>query len=231
MSQETYILRHPLSSRLFHWGLILGFLPAAITGFIIWWKPPFEDVVHVAMRIHIIGAAIFTLSSILFLLFAFERVVLFIRRISDWSLDDLRWMLVFGGYFHKILLKENFEVPPVDKLNPGQKSMGALMLHGGIFLMVSGWILYAFVPVVPRIISYWTAIGHEWIGLLLGSALIGHIALALYNQAEFKSMFGDGTIPIDIARKHSPLWVARHIEPVVQKDECKLASQSQSQKL
>ena len=230
MAQETYILRHPLSSRLFHWGLILGFLPAAITGFIIWWKPPWDDVVHIAMRIHIIGAAIFTLSSILFLLFAFERVVLFIRHISEWSRDDLRWMLVCGGYLHKMLLKEEIEVPPVDKLGPGQKSMGALMLHGGIFLMASGWILYAFVPVVPRTISYWTAIGHEWVGLLLGAALLGHIVLAVYNRAEFKSMFGDGTIPLAIARKHSPLWVARHIEPVVKKDDAKTPAQAQSQR-
>ena len=36
---ESRVLKHRLSSRLFHWGLVLGFIPAAITGFIIWLKP------------------------------------------------------------------------------------------------------------------------------------------------------------------------------------------------
>lgn len=215
MKQEARILRHPLASRLFHWALILGFLPAVLTGFIIWWKPDSEDLVNLAMRIHIIGATIFTGASIFFALFATKRVVSFIRHISEWSVRDLQWLMVGGGYMHKIVFKKEIAVPPMDKINSGQKCMGAFMLHGGIFLMVSGWLLYAFLPVTPREIAYWLGHGHEWIGMLLGVSVLAHIGLGIYNWAEFQSMFGDGTISLAVAKKHSPLWVERHVEPVV----------------
>ena len=215
MQQEPRILRHPLASRIFHWSLILGFLPAALSGFVIWWKPEGEDFVNLAMRIHIIGATIFTVASILFTILATDRVVAFIRHISEWTMHDVRWLMVGGGYMHKIVFKKEIPVPPMDKMNSGQKSMGALMLHGGIFLMVSGWLLYAFLPITPREIAYWLGLGHEWIGLLLGVSTLAHIGLGIYNQAEFKSMFGDGTIPLAVAEKHSPLWVERHVEPII----------------
>ncbi|MEN6412332.1 MAG: cytochrome b/b6 domain-containing protein [Veillonellales bacterium] len=230
MPEKAYILRHPLSSRLFHWGLVLGFLPTVITGLIIWWKPPMEDVLNLAMRIHIIGAGVFTTAALLFFLFAFDRVALFIRHISEWSRNDIRWMLVGGGYPHKIFLGEEIETPPMGKLNSGQKSMGAFMFHGGIFLLVSGWILYAFVPVVPREIAYLAGVGHEWVGLFMGASVFAHMGLGIYNQAEFKAMFGDGTIPLDVARKHNSLWVAHHVELVVHKKDTGTEAKAASQK-
>ena len=106
MQQEPRILRHPLASRIFHWSLILGFLPAALSGFVIWWKPEGEDFVNLAMRIHIIGATIFTVASILFTILATDRVVAFIRHISEWTMHDVRWLMVGGGYMHKIVFKK-----------------------------------------------------------------------------------------------------------------------------
>lgn len=211
---EPRVLKHPLTSRLFHWGLVFGFLPAALTGFVIWLKPGGEDFVNLAMRIHIIGAVILTVSSIIYSIVAVDRVVAFIRQISSWNMNDFHWMKVGGGYAHKMLLNKEIEVPPMDKLNSGQKSMGILMFHGGIFLMVSGWILYAFIPVAPKEIVYWTALGHQWIGLFLGLCVFAHIFLGVYNWVEFKAMFGDGTVPLSAARHHNSLWVETKVEPV-----------------
>lgn len=209
---EPRVLKHGLPSRLFHWGLVLGFLPAAITGFIIWLKPGSDDFVNMAMRIHIIGATILTIVALCYSLLATERIVVFIRNISEWNRDDWKWMKVGGGYAHKIILKKQIPVPPMGKINSGQKIMGIFMFHGGIFLLVSGWILYAFIPLSPKVLIYWIASGHLGIGLFLGLCTFAHIILGIYNWADFKAMFTDGTMSIMEAQHHNPLWVEHKIE-------------------
>ena len=213
-AREPRVLKHKLPSRLFHWGLVLGFLPAAITGFVIWLKPGSENLVNMAMQIHIVGAAILTLSAIFYSIIATDRVVAFIRQISNWGRNDLKWMMVGGGYVHKMILKKEIPVPPMDKLNSGQKSMGVFMFHGGIFLLFSGWILYAFIPLAPKELIYWIAFGHLWIGLFLGVCTFVHIFLGIYNWADFKAMFGDGTMTLAEANHHNPLWVENKLEQV-----------------
>lgn len=211
---ELRVLKHSLSSRLFHWGLVLGFLPAAVTGFIIWLKPGSDDFVNLAMQIHIVGAAILTIAIISYSFVSVDRIVAFIRQISNWGLNDLKWMMVGGGYAHKMILKKEIPVPPMCKLNSGQKMMGVFMFHGGIFLLFSGWLLYAFIPFTPKELVYWLDFGHLWVGVFLGLCTGAHIFLGIYNWADFKAMFGDGTMTVAEAQHHNPLWVENKIEPV-----------------
>ncbi|MBP2626567.1 MAG: formate-DH-gamm: formate dehydrogenase, gamma subunit [Firmicutes bacterium] len=205
------VLKHPLISRLFHWGLILGFLPAAITGFFIWLKPFGEDLQNVIMQIHIVGACILTLSCICYTIFALDRIVIFIRRILTWDSQDIAWMKIGGGYPQKMLLGKTIPVPPTGKMNPGQKQMGIMMLFGGIFLIVTGWALYAFLPVAPKLVMYWFDMIHLAVGLILGVSVFGHIFMAIYNWGEFLCMFGDGTQLLSEAKHHNPVWVENEI--------------------
>ncbi len=208
------VLKHPLISRLFHWGLILGFLPAALTGFFIWLKPFSDDFQNLLMQIHIIGAWILTISCICYILFGMDRIVGFTRRIFTWDERDLAWMKVCGGYPQKMLLGKTIPVPPMGKINSGQKQMGIMMLLGGIVLIVTGWGLYAFLPVAPKAVMYWFDMLHLVIGVFLGLCLFAHIFLGVYNWGEFICMFGDGTQPLHEAEHHNPVWVENEIEPV-----------------
>ncbi len=208
------VLKHGLASRLFHWGLIFGFLPAAITGFIIWLKPGSEDLVNLSMRIHIIGATILTASAILYTIFALDRIISFVRLIFTWGKGDIEWMKVGGGYPQKMFLGKEIPVPPMDKMNSGQKMMGIMMLVGGIFLITTGWVLYAFLPVTPKAFAYWADQIHLWVGIVLGLSMFAHIGLGIYNWGEFKAMFGDGTQPLSEAEHHNPEWVKNKIETV-----------------
>jgi formate dehydrogenase subunit gamma len=217
MESEPRVLKHALSSRLLHWGLIFGFLPAAITGFIVWLKPGSEDFVNLAMHIHIVGAAILTVSVVLFTVFAFDRVIAFITHSFKWDRNDLDWfivMVVQGGYAKKILLRKDVEIPPAGKVNAGQKLFSILLLFGGTFLIFSGWILWTFIPVVPKVFIYWLNTGHIVFAVLIGLFLCVHIFLGLYFTEEFKAMFTDGTQPLSVAEHQAPLWVKNDIEPV-----------------
>jgi formate dehydrogenase subunit gamma len=208
------VLKHPLISRLFHWGLIFGFLPAALTGFVIWLKPGSENFVNLAMRIHIVGAVILSISIVLFAIFGIDRIIGFTRRIFHYDDKDIGWMLVGGGYPQKMFLGKKITVPPMGKMNSGQKMLGIAMLLGGAFLVVSGWVLYAFIPVAPKAFVWWMDMGHLVIGIFLGLGLFMHIFLGIYNWGEFLAMFGDGTVPMEEAEEVNPLWVANEIEPV-----------------
>jgi formate dehydrogenase subunit gamma len=214
MQPEPKVLKHELSSRLFHWGLILGFLPAALTGIIIWLKPGSESFVNLAMQIHIIGAIILTGSSLLYAVFALDRVVVFIKHSFSFDKNDLDWFIVMmlrGGYIKKIVFRKEVEIPPMGKVNSGQKMFSILLLFGGSFLMFSGWILWAFIPFAPKIIIYWLNMGHLLFAIALTMFLCVHIFLGVYFRDEFKAMFTDGTQSLKVAKEHAPVWVDREV--------------------
>lgn len=213
-TNEPRVLKHGLATRLFHWTLILGFLPAAFTGLVIWLKPGSEDFINLAMRIHIIGAVILSIGCIGFSVFAFDRVAAFARRCFTWTKDDMEWLKVSGGYPQKMFFGKIIPVPPMGKINSGQKQMGLFFLFAGPVLIVTGWILYLALPLAPKLVSYYADILHLVLGLFLTACVIAHIFLGIYNWGEFKAMFGDGTQPIEEAKHHNPLWIENEIEKV-----------------
>lgn len=212
---NAVVLKHDFSTRLFHWGLILGFLPAALTGIVIWLKPGGEDFVNLAMRVHIVGAGILTISCVLFFLFRYDRVVAFWRRVFHWTADDVEWMKVSGGYPQKMFLGKTIPVPPMGKMNSGQKMLGILVFFGTIAIIVTGWALYAFLPMIPKQTAALFGSVHLYLGLFLTLAICcGHIVLSIYNWGECVCMFGDGTMKVSEAAHHNELWVKNEIEPV-----------------
>ena len=213
------ILKHPLKTRLFHWTLILGFLPAAITGFFIWLKPFSEDVMSLLMHIHIMGAWILSMGCLFYVVTSLDRIVSFLRVCFRFGKEDIEWFKVMGGYPQKIFLNKEVPVPPQDKINSGQKQFGLAYFFGGIAIILTGWILYAFIPVAPKWLVYWADMLHLTLGILLGLGLGVHIFLGVYNWPDFKAMIGDGTVPLDFAKHHTPLWVENDVEPVSNKQQ------------
>jgi formate dehydrogenase subunit gamma len=210
---ESRVLKHSRASRLFHWGLLLGFLPAAATGLILWLKPGNEWLVQNAMRVHIFGAIVLTASAAVYSLCCFKRVVAFIRRAFSWSANDVGWLLVGGGYPQKLLLGKKIAVPPMGKINSGQKIFSLCILFGGVLVIGSGWLLFAFIPLTPKAIVVWADRVHLGLGLFLTLFMVVHIFLGIYNWGEFKAMFGDGTQPLAEAKENNPLWVEQELEP------------------
>jgi len=211
MHSDKTILKHPLSVRIFHYLLIISFLPLAVTGVILYFKPLSESTMNLTMQIHVVAGVILTIDAIAFFLIGFNRVVLFIKRIFYFSMNDLKWFGILGGYPQKILLGKKVAVPPMGKYNSGQKLFGICVLIGGTVLIFSGWILWAFPHLVPRDTVALLGLLHTFFAWVLTLFLLVHLFLGIYMFDDFKSMILHGKIPYDEAREMSPQWVEKEI--------------------
>jgi formate dehydrogenase subunit gamma len=214
MSNTTYILKHPFNVRLFHYILIISFLPLAVTGVLLYFKPLSEGAMNLSMQIHIIAGILLAVGALAFCLIAWDRLVLFTKRVFTISTNDFKWFAVLGGYPQKILFRKKIDLPPMGKYNSGQKLFGAAILLGGTILIGTGLVLWGFPHNSPRGTVALFGTLHTYIGLFLTCFLPIHLFLAVYMFDDFKAMMVHGKIPYEEARATSPLWVEKEITPL-----------------
>lgn len=208
------ILKHPLNVRIFHYILLLSFLPLAATGLLLFFKPLSQEGMQLTYDVHIIAGIVMALDAVAFTIMAFDRVVLFIARVFSFSERDVKWFMVLGGYPQKFLLGKKVPIPPMNKYNSGQKLFGACVLIGGTVLILSGLVLWLIPHAAPRDIVWFLGQAHLVSGLVLTAFLPVHLFLAVYRFDDFKAMMIHGNVPYHDAAEYTPLWVKNEIAPV-----------------
>ena len=208
------ILKHPLNVRIFHYILLLSFLPLAATGLLLFFKPLSQEGMQLTYDVHIIAGIVMALDAVAFTIMAFDRVVLFIARVFSFSGRDVKWFMVLGGYPQKFLLGKKVPIPPMNKYNSGQKLFGACVLIGGTVLILSGLVLWIIPHAAPRDIVWFLGQAHLVSGLVLTAFLPVHLFLAVYRFDDFKAMMIHGNVPYHDAAEYTPLWVKNEIAPV-----------------
>lgn len=208
------ILKHPLNVRIFHYILLLSFLPLAATGLLLFFKPLSQEGMQLTYDVHIIAGIVMALDAVAFTIMAFDRVVLFIARVFSFSGRDVKWFMVLGGYPQKFLLGKKVPIPPMNKYNSGQKLFGACVLIGGTVLILSGLVLWFIPHAAPRDIVWFLGQAHLVSGLILTAFLPVHLFLAVYRFDDFKAMMIHGNVPYHDAAEYTPLWVKNEIAPV-----------------
>lgn len=208
------ILKHPLNVRIFHYILLISFLPLAATGLLLFFKPLSQEGMQLSYDVHIIAGIVMALDAVAFTIMAFDRVVLFIARMFSFSGRDVKWFMVLGGYPQKFLLGKKVPIPPMNKYNSGQKLFGACVLIGGTLLILSGLVLWLIPHAAPRDIVWFLGQAHLVSGLVLTAFLPVHLFLAVYRFDDFKAMMIHGNVPYHDAAEYTPLWVKNEIAPV-----------------
>lgn len=215
---HTYILKHPLRVRIFHYLLVLSFIPLAATGILLFFKPYGEPSMNLLMRIHVCAGVVLTFNAVSYFIFGMDRVVLFTKRAFSFSMDDVRWFALLGGYPQKFLMNKKVKLPPMGKYNSGQKLFGVCILLGGILLIATGWGLWVIPHILPNGTTKLFGDIHLVAGIFLSLFLIVHIFLGIYMFADFKAMFLHGKIPYDEAREIAPRWVSEEVIPVTREN-------------
>jgi len=210
-TNNTWILKHPWSVRSFHYLLVLSFIPLAITGVVLFFKPFGGPTMNWYMQVHVVTGVILTLDAIAYFIIGFTRVIAFVKRSFSFSVNDIRWFSILGGYPQKFLLRKKVAVPPMGKYNSGQKLFGICVLIGGTILIATGWVLWGFPHILPHGMVNLFGTLHVVFGWILILFLLVHIFLGIYMFDDFKAMLLHGKIPYEEAKEMAPLWVENEI--------------------
>lgn len=131
----------------------------------------------------------------------FFSLFFYLKEALTYDADDIGWIAVLGGY-----LSKKAKVPPMGKMNTGQKFYYlALILFGGS-IAASGFVLWLMAD--NKVYVMYSHLIHNISFAVLMIATPVHMYLAsLANPGTFRIMVY-GTIPYWWAKKKHPKWLA-----------------------
>src|SRR5512134_1996270 len=139
--------------------------------------------------------------GVVFSLSLFATVFNYLGEALTYDADDWAWIKMGGGY----LTKGPVKVPPMGKLNPGQKLYYLVVLLAGLGIAASGFAIWL-VPGVRTLILA-SHLVHNLSFILFVVAVPVHAYLgSLANPGTFRIMVY-GTVPIEFAKKKYPKWM------------------------
>ena len=131
----------------------------------------------------------------------FFSIFMYLKEALTFDSDDIGWIMVLGGY-----LSHKATVPPMGKINTGQKFFYLAVLIFGIGISASGYVIWL-LPGNKQYILL-SHIVHNISFVILMIAIPVHIYLGtLANPGTLRIMLS-GTVPYQWAKKKHPKWVA-----------------------
>jgi formate dehydrogenase subunit gamma len=97
---------------------------------------------------------------------------------------------------------------PSGKFNPGQKAYAAFAAGAVLVMMGTGLIMW-FWQLTPLVTRTGATFVHDWLALLLGALVLGHIWMA-YQDPEARRGLRTGFVTRSWARHHHALWEREH---------------------
>jgi formate dehydrogenase subunit gamma len=146
-----------------------------------------------------------------FLSFAFTIgvVLMFLMWIGQNFLTaaDVEWFKAGGG------MGKGAKHPPAWKFNGGQKLLYWFIVLGGAAMIISGYMLmFPFYGGLTVGNMELAEIFHGVVGMLFVALILAHIYLGtLGMEGAFESM-GEGTVDVNWAKEHHPLWLKEEME-------------------
>lgn len=121
---------------------------------------------------------------------------------------DIQWLKTGGGMFSK----GHVAPAPAWKFNAGQKILYWFIVFGGVAMMISGYMLiFPFYGGLTVSNMELAEIFHGVVGMLFIALILAHIYLGtLGMEGAFESM-GEGTVDLNWAKEHHPLWVEEEL--------------------
>ncbi|HVB50348.1 MAG TPA: cytochrome b/b6 domain-containing protein [Acidimicrobiales bacterium] len=196
-TKTLHVLRFDRVQRSAHWSNALLFLVLMFTAIPLYFGSFFGVVLprHLIEMIHLWSGLALPLPIIISLIGPWGNAMRHdVRRINDWTRDEIRWMQTFG--------RTKLEA---DKFNPGQK-LNAIFIGASILVtLVTGAMLqwFRFFPVSWR--SGATFV-HDVFAYAIFIVVIGHIFMALTRRDALRSMF-KGWVSEGWAARHARRWL------------------------
>jgi formate dehydrogenase subunit gamma len=145
-------------------------------------------------NVHNWAGVVFSVSVVL-------SMFCYLKEALTFDADDLKWIAVAGGY-----LSKKVKVPPMGKMNTGQKFAYLAILLAGIAISVSGYVIWLMPDNKQYVLL--SHLVHNISFVVFMSVIPIHIYLgSIGNPGTFRIMV-TGTIPYYWAKKKHPKWIA-----------------------
>ena len=117
-------------------------------------------------------------------------------RLNRFGVHDRRWI--------SRMLRRVPGPHPADKFNAGQK-LFASVIAGGVLVMIGTGLLMWFPHLAPLLWRTGATFVHDWLALLIGVLLCGHVMMAL-RDPEARAGLRTGWVSRGWAAREHPLW-------------------------
>ncbi len=157
--------------------------------------------------IHRVGAAIFIIIPLIYLIVNPKATLHGIKLAFSWSSDDIGWLKALPGYYFR---GDESKMPPQGEMNTGQKLWWLIVLVFGVLFVITGLIMwFAKTSVSPGALQ-WMVLIHDISFIVAGVMFLVHIYNGLihplFNEA-WAAITG-GKISAEYAKKHHGKWYA-----------------------
>lgn len=202
MVRQGELLRHPLHTRVLHWGVALFFIPALLSGFAIYSPWAYRAITP------LFGGG--PMTRLLHPWFSLGFVVFFTLQFFNW-LRPMIWTDADRRWIHRIrayVTNADQEPEYVDFFNGGQKLYFWAIVASAVLFLLSGipmWFPHTFGRITVAV-GY---VLHDLAALVMLGGFIVHIYESTAAiRGTFRSMTR-GTVERRWARAHHPAWYRR----------------------
>jgi formate dehydrogenase subunit gamma len=140
-------------------------------------------------------------TGVVFTISLFGTLFNYLSEALDLSIDDWNWIKVGGGY----LTKGHVNVPPMGKINTGQKLYYFAILAGGLGIIASGFAIWLMPGM--RMLILVSHLVHNLAFVLFVVAVPIHAYLGSFANPGLIKIMIDGMVPLEVAKKRYPKWM------------------------
>ena len=157
--------------------------------------------------IHRIGAAIFVIVPIVYLIINPKSVGRGLKKAFTWSGEDIGWLKAAPRYY---FLGDEGSMPPQDEMNTGQKMWWFIVIVFGIIFVITGAILWFAKTSASPALLQWMVFIHDVSFIVTGAMFLVHLYTGVIHplMTESWSAITNGKVSAEYAKSHHAKWYA-----------------------
>ncbi len=204
MRQEVVKFRKPI--RVLHWVHSGAFVLLFLTGLVLF-IPALSFLAEDSWTriIHRVGAAIFIIAPIIYLILDPKSAGRGLKQAFTWNSDDIGWLKAAPVYYFQGKEKS---MPPQDMMNTGQKLWWFIVIVFGVIFVITGAALWFGKESAPAGVLQWMVFVHDVSFIVTGGMFFIHIYTGVFHplMTESWNAMTGGKISTEYAKTHHEKW-------------------------
>jgi len=162
--------------------------------------------------IHRIGAAIFIIAPIIYIILDPKSAARGLKQAFSWSIEDIGWLQAAPRYY---FLGDEKGMPPQGSMNTGQKMWWFIVLVFGVLFVITGAIMWFAKENAPSAVLQWMVFIHDVSFIVSGAMFFLHIYLGVFHplMTEAWNSMTSGKISSEYAKAHHSKWYEEVSKP------------------